>query len=170
MSETDLEFDIVFNEKESLVIVNDDNDPYESFIDKDGEKKWIEYIGDDKIIRNNNNPDLTPDGLSILSKQLDDLDQLDKKYEEEQIGKDVEKQKKINRAIKVKSIVLDEMGKTLTFDTRRLTTRERENYNDKFYLYWGVEDDFINRKFAKICHETIFSLGFDYSNLPVYDL
>jgi len=168
MSETD--FDIVFEQKESLVLINDDTSPYESFIDDHGKEQWIEYKDGQKIIRNNNDPNLTADGIPTIEKQLADIDKLDKKLEEEQCQKDYERQQQINRSIKVKSIVLDEMNLTLIYDIRRLNPKDKKIFNDKFHLYWGVEDDFINRKFANICHETIFAPGADYSNYPIYDI
>jgi hypothetical protein len=165
-----IDFDLVFEQNNSLVTINDNTSLYELFIDENGKENWIEYKDGQKIIRNNNDPDLTPDGIPTLEKQLADIGELDKKYEEDNINKDLEKQKQIDRSIKVKSIVLDEMNLSLIFDIRKLNYKDKQRFNDKFHLYWGVEDDFINRKFFKICHETIFAPGADYSNYPVYDI
>lgn len=149
-------------------------EPFEEFIDENGVKQWIEYKDGEKLIRNNNDPTLTQDGLPTIETQLKGLHELDKLYKEE-IEKETDEQKKkrdeIKLALKVKCIILDELGLDIISDTRTLNVKQRKIYNAKFKAYFeNADEEYITSRFHEVCHETIFVNGVDFSKYPVYKI
>jgi len=151
---------------------NEEKPPYEEFVDTDGKTKWIEYKDGDKIIRNNNDPSLTHDGIPTIETQLMELDKLDMQFKEDLENRneeDLKRLKEINLALKVKTIILDEMDIDILTDTRQLDSKRRKLYDAKFLAYLNnADEEFITNKFNLVCHETIFRPGVDYSKFPVY--
>lgn len=147
-------------------------EPYEESVDDEGKKCWIEYIDGQKVIRNNNDPSLTHDGIPTIETQLKGLHEVDNLFRQEMEMETEEqkaKRKEINLALKVKCIILDELGLDILSDTRYLNEKQRKLYNNKFKAYYeNADEEYICNKFFEVCHETIFAHGVDFSKYPVY--
>jgi hypothetical protein len=131
-------------------------------IETDSLYKYEEMTTNGKVLRNNNDPTLTPDGLPTIETQLENI----KKLDEETLltNEDVQ-----YNNIRLKCLILHSMGKSILQDTRFLKTVDKEKYNEiKEKLLEELTQEELTNKFNKICQQTIFECGEDMSKYPIY--
>ena len=109
---------------------------------------------------------LTDDGIPTIEQQLIDIKEDEEKRQKE---KDEQKIKRRNIVNMIKVIALYKMNKNPLINTSDLSHKDKvelirimNTYGDK------VEKD-IQEEFNKVCNETIFYPGADYSQYVVYD-
>ena len=135
----------------------EDNDAKE-----DDPYKYIQRIGDDIIKRNNNDPNLTPDGLPTVEAQLQKIQEID-----EQTNK--ERPTGIDNLIKLRCVVMNIIGLSPLTDTRFLKQSIKNQYTrtrDTYII--DLTQDKLDEDFGRICHETIFENGEDVSKYPIF--
>ena len=131
-------------------------------IETDSLYKYEEITNNGKVLRNNNDPTLTPDGLPTIETQLENI----KKLDEETLLTNDDLQ---YNNIRLKCLILHSMGKSILQDTRFLKPVDKEKYNEiKEKLLEELTQEELTNKFNKICHQTIFECGEDVSKYPVY--
>lgn len=131
-------------------------------IETDSPYKYEEITNNGKVLRNNNDPTLTPDGLPTIETQLENI----KKLDEETLLTNDDLQ---YNNIRLKCLILHSMGKSILQDTRFLKPVDKEKYNEiKEKLLEELTQEELTNKFNKICHQTIFECGEDVSKYPVY--
>lgn len=136
--------------------------PIYTEIETDSAYKWEEITNNGKILRNNNDPTLTPDGLPTIETQLENIRKLD----EETILSNDDVQ---YNNIRLKCLILHSMGKSILQDTRFLKPVDKEKYVEiKDKLLQDLTQEELTNKFNKICHQTIFECGEDVSKFPIY--
>jgi hypothetical protein len=124
--------------------------------------KYIQRIGDDIIKRNNNDPNLTPDGLLTVESQLQKIQELD-----EQLNK--ERPSGIDNLIKLRCVVMNIMGLSPLSDTRFMKDSIKRVYiktRDTYVI--DLTQSKLDEDFGRICHETIFENGEDVSKYPIF--
>ena len=129
---------------------------------EDDEYKYMQRIGDDIIKRNNNDPNLTPDGLPTVESQLQKIQELD-----EQNNK--ERPTGIDNLIKLRCVVMNIIGLSPLTDTRFLKQTVKNQYiraRDTYII--DLTQDKLDDDFGRICHETIFENGEDVSKYPIF--
>jgi len=116
----------------------------------------------DIILRNNNDPTLTPDGLLTVEKQLE-------KIQEEEEKQNFLSREDIDRKIRIKCIILYKMGRHILENLRNLKQRDIAKYYEikDAYAEYITEEQLI-KDFNEACQNTIFDLDADYSKFPVY--
>jgi hypothetical protein len=138
--------------------------PIYTEIETDSPYKWEEITNNGKVLRNNNDPKLTPDGLPTIETQLENIRKLDEEttVEEDEV--------KYNN-LRLKCLILHSMGKSILQDTRFFKSVEKEKYDEikNKLLEELTQEELINR-FNKICHQTIFECGEDVSKYPIYPI
>jgi hypothetical protein len=131
-------------------------------VKEEDQYKYIQRIGDDIIRRNNNDPNLTPDGLLTVESQLQKIQDLD-----EQLNK--ERPTGIDNLIKLRCVVMNIMGLSPLTDTRFMKQIVKNQYiktRDTYII--DLTQDKLDEDFGRICHETIFENGEDVSKYPVF--
>jgi hypothetical protein len=129
---------------------------------EDDSYKWIQKIGDDIIKRNNNDPNLTPDGLPTIESQLKKIQEID-----EQIN--IERPVGIDNLIKLRCVVMHIIGLSPLTDTRFMKQTVKNQYiraRDTYIL--DLTQQKLDEDFGRICHETIFECGEDVSKYPIF--
>jgi len=136
---------------------------------EDDKYKWYELIGDEKVKRNNTDPNLTPDGLPTIESQF-------KKIEEEELAnhKEISEEELLKRTkkdilMRIRCIALDAMGKNILIDPRSLSVKDRVQFSRRMNELYILSDEEITQTFNKICSESIFAPGADYSTYVVYN-
>jgi hypothetical protein len=179
---------LCITEKKSLVEINVDdeeippppelvrtdtirNDRYilDDEVEEEDPYKWYEMVGEDRIKRNNDDETLTPEGLPTIETQLKQIEQRD--IEQIKELSEEEKVKKENKEtlMRIKCIALDAMGKNILIDPRSFQPRDKREFIKRVEELYILTADEIKDMFNKICHDTIFINGSDYSNYPVYN-
>lgn len=131
-------------------------------VKEDDQYKYIQRLGDDIIKRNNNDPNLTPDGYPTVESQLQKIQELD-----EELNK--ERPTGIDNLIKLRCVVMNIIGLSPLTDTRFLKQAKKELYirtRDTYII--DLTQDKLDADFGRICHETIFENGEDVSKYPVF--
>lgn len=131
-------------------------------VKEDDPYKYIQRIGDDIIKRNNNDPNLTPDGLPTVESQLQKIQEID-----EQTNK--ERPTGIDNLIKLRCVVMHIIGLSPLTDTRFLKQTVKNQYiraRDTYII--DLTQDKLDEDFGRICHETIFENGEDVSKYPIF--
>jgi len=138
-------------------------------VNEDDKYKWYEIIGDEKVRRNNTDPNLTPDGLPTTENQF-------KKIEEEELAKQQElseeelaKRTKKDILMRLRCIALDAMDKNILTNPRSLSVKDRVQFVRRMNELSILSEEEITQMFNRICHESIFAPGADYSTYVVYD-
>ena len=131
--------------------------------------KWYEMIGENRVRRNNIDPELTHDGIPTIETQLKkleerDLESIKELTEEEKIKKDNK-----DTLMRIKCIALEAMGKNILINPKHLLPKEKREFIKRIEELYILSHDEIKQMFNTICHDTIFVTGADYSNFPVYD-
>ena len=119
-------------------------------------------IGEDIVKRNNNDPNLTPDGLLTVEAQLQKIQELD-----EQLNK--ERPTGIDNLIKLRCVVMNIMGLSPLSDTRFMKESIKRVYirtRDTYII--DLTQSKLDEDFGRICHETIFENGEDVSKYPIW--
>jgi len=136
---------------------------------EDEKYKWYEIIGGEKVKRNNTDPNLTPDGLLTIENQF-------KKIEEEELAnqKEISKEELATRTkkdilMRTRCIALDAMGKNMLTNPRSLSVKDRVEFIKRMNELYILSNEEITQMFNKICHESIFAPGADYSSYVVYN-
>lgn len=137
-------------------------------VEENDKYKWYEVIDGETVKRNNIDPDLTPDGLPTTELQLKKIEEAENKQE---LTED-EKLKKHRREMlqRIRCIALNAMGKDILFDPRRLQPKDRRDYVKRIEELYILSEEEIIIMFNRLCHDTVFINGADYSNYPVYDV
>jgi hypothetical protein len=124
--------------------------------------KFIQRIGDDIVKRNNNDPNLTPDGLPTLDAHIKRIQELDEQTNKERpIG--------IDNLIKLRCVTMHIIGQSPLTDTRFMKQSIKNQYiraRDTYII--DLTQDKLDEDFNRICHETIFENGEDVSKYPVF--
>jgi hypothetical protein len=131
-------------------------------VKEDDKYKYIQRIGDDIIKRNNNDPNLTPDGLLSVEAQLTKIQELDEQQNKE-------RPTGIDNLIKLRCVVMNIIGLSPLTDTRFLKQSVKNQYiktRDTYII--DLTQDKLDEDFGRICHETIFENGEDVSKYPVF--
>ena len=136
--------------------------PIYTEIETDSPYKYEEITSGGKVLRNNNDPKLTPDGLPTIETQLEKIKKLDEEtllsYEDIEYNN-----------IRLKCLVLYSMGKSILQDTRYLNRMDKEKYDEiRNKLIEEITQEELTNKFNKICNQTIFECGEDVSKYPIY--
>jgi len=148
--------------------IRDDRFILDEEVKEENPYKWYEMIGENRIKRNNNDPNLTADGIPTIETQLkqieeQELNNLKELTEEEKLAK---RRKEILQ--RIKCIALDAMGKNILINPKTLMPREKREYVKRIEeLYILSEEEIINM-FNNICQDTIFQ-SVDYTNCAIYD-
>ena len=124
--------------------------------------KYFQLIGEDIVKRNNNDPNLTPDGLLTVEAQLQKIQELD-----EQLNK--ERPTGIDNLIKLRCVVMNIMGLSPLSDTRFMKESIKRVYirtRDTYII--DLTQSKLDEDFGRICHETIFENGEDVSKYPIF--
>jgi hypothetical protein len=130
--------------------------------DKEDGYKYIQRIGDDIVRRNNNDPDLTPEGLPTIEIQLKKIQEID-----EQTNK--ERPTGVDNLIKLRCVVMHIIGLSPLTDTRFMKPQVKNQYiraRDTYII--DLTQDKLDADFGRICHETIFENGEDVSKYPIF--
>jgi hypothetical protein len=131
-------------------------------VKEDDKYKYIQRIGDDIIRRNNDDPNLTPDGLLSVETQLTKIQELDEQQNKE-------RPTGIDNLIKLRCVVMNIIGLSPLTDTRFLKQSVKNQYiktRDTYII--DLTQDKLDADFGRICHETIFENGEDVSKYPVF--
>jgi len=131
-------------------------------VKEDDQYKYIQRIGDDIIRRNNDDPNLTPDGLLTIEAQLIKIQELD-----EELNK--ERPTGVDNLIKLRCVVMNIIGLSPLTDTRFMLQPDKNQYiktRDTYII--DLTQDKLDADFGRICHETIFENGEDVSKYPVF--
>jgi len=158
--------------EESLKYV-DDVEPrfhFDESVKEDEKYKWYEIIDGEKIMRNNIDPTLTPDGLLTLENQIKKLEDIDLERQSKELSEE-ELLKKHRREMlqRIRCIALDAMGKNILSDPKNLQSREKREFVKRVEELYILSEDEIKTMFGNICHDTIFESGVDCSKFAVYD-
>jgi hypothetical protein len=131
-------------------------------VKEDDQYKFIQRIGDDIVKRNNNDPNLTPDGLLTLDAHIKRIKELDEQTNKERpVG--------IDNLIKLRCVTMHIIGQSPLTDTRFMKTSIKNQYiraRDTYII--DLTQEKLNDDFNRICHETIFDNGEDISKYPVF--
>ena len=133
----------------------------EDYKDDDG-YIYIQRIGDDIVRRNNNDPNLTPEGLLTTEAQLKKIQEIDEQT-------NLERPTGIDNLIKLRCVVMHIIGLSPLTDTRFLKQTVKNQYiraRDAYII--DLTQDKLDEDFGRICHETIFENGEDVSKYPVF--
>ena len=131
-------------------------------VKEDDKYKYIQRIGDDIIRRNNDDPNLTPDGLLSVEAQLTKIQELDEQQNKE-------RPTGIDNLIKLRCVVMNIIDLSPLTDTRFLKQSQKELYirtRDTYII--DLTQDKLDVDFGRICHETIFENGEDVSKYPIF--
>jgi hypothetical protein len=131
-------------------------------VKEDDKYKYIQRIGDDIIRRNNDDPNLTPDGLLSVEAQLTKIQELDEQQNKE-------RPTGIDNLIKLRCVVMNIIGLSPLTDTRFMKQSVKNQYiktRDTYII--DLTQDKLDADFGRICHETIFENGEDVSKYPVF--
>ena len=140
-------------------------------IEADDVYKWYEIIDGEKVKRNNIDPNLTCDGLPTLEVQLKQLEELDnERFNRELSEEDLLKKHRKEMLQRIRCIALDNIGKNILLDPRKLLVRDKKNFISNVVELYKLSEDEIKIRFGNICHETIFQEGTDYSGYIVCDV
>jgi len=136
---------------------------------EDEKYKWYEIIGGEKVKRNNTDPNLTPDGLLTIENQFRKIEE-----EEQATQKEISEEELANRTkkdilMRTRCIALDAMGKNMLTNPRSLSVRDRVEFIKRMNELYILSDEEITQMFNRICHESIFAPGADYSSYIVYN-
>jgi len=129
---------------------------------EDDQYKFIQRIGDVIITRNNNDPNLTPDGLPTVESQIQKIQELDEQLNQE-------RPTGIDNLIKLRCIVMNIIGLSPLTDSRFMKQTVKTQYiraRDTYII--DLTQDKLDEDFGRICHETIFENGEDVSKYPIY--
>jgi len=129
---------------------------------EDDSYKWIQKIGEDIIKRNNNDPNLTPDGLPTTESQLKKIQELDEQT-------NFERPTGIDNLIKLRCVVMNIIGLSPLTDTRFMKPQIKNQYiiaRDTYII--DLTQQKLDEDFGRICHETIFECGEDVSKYPIF--
>jgi hypothetical protein len=143
------------NIQEGEIIIDPD-------VPEDNTYKYIQRIGDNIVKRNNNDPNLTPDGLPTVDHQLAEIQKRDSQL-------NIEKPIGLDNLIKLRCVVMDHIGLSPLTDSRFLSSRQKEQYiryRDTYSI--DLTQVKLDEDFSKICHSTIFECGEDVSKYPIY--
>lgn len=148
--------------------------PIYTEIETDSPYKYEEITNNGKVLRNNNDPTLTPDGLPTIETQLKNIRKLDEEITltntqwTKSTGGLTSEDVQYNN-IRLKCLVLYSMGKSILQDTRYLNRMDKEKYDEiRNKLIEEITQEELINKFNKICHQTIFECGEDVSKFPIY--
>lgn len=131
-------------------------------VKEEDQYKYIQRIGDDIVKRNNNDPNLTPDGLLTVESQLQKIQELDEQLNKEQPSG-------IDNLIKLRCVVMNIMGLSPLSDTRFMKQTVKNQYIRTRDIYIiDLTQSKLDEDFGRICHETIFENGEDVSKYPVF--
>lgn len=133
-----------------LVINEKKRDEKIKLIDKDG----FEYTEDDLVEK-----DVMKVEALIRKEKF-----LDEKYPVK------EKDFKVEMTKKVIMISLYDLGLNVMTNTYNLSTKKRDELQERMRYYEDISIDDINAKFNKVCNYEIFdNPQVDYSKLPIYN-
>ena len=133
----------------------------ETYEGEDG-YNYIQRIGDDIIRRNNNDENLTPDGLTSTETQLKKIQEIDEQA-------NLERPTGIDNLIKLRCVIMHIMGLSPLTDTRFMKQAVKNQYirtRDTYII--DLTQQKLDEDFGRICHETIFENGEDVSKYPVF--
>ena len=131
-------------------------------VKEDDSYKWIQKIGEDIIKRNNNDPNLTPDGLPTTESQLKKIQEIDEQT-------NLERPVGIDNLIKLRCVVMHIIGLSPLTDTRFMKPQVKNQYiraRDTYII--DLTQQKLDEDFGRICHETIFENGEDVSKYPIF--
>jgi len=116
--------------------------------------------------------DLTADGVLTTDAQFRHIQELEDKNTILKLERMVldDNKRLLDLKMRVKCIGLNAIGKHIMTDTRKLTKRDRDNLQSEMRKMESKTIEEIINKFNNICCDDIFDTGYDYSNLPVYDI
>lgn len=147
--------ELIINEKKehsNIKILYGDEDEiiYDKLIDKDG----FEYTINDEIEK----------GIYTIDAQMRKEKYLDNKYPLKKKPKHIELTKKVIM------ISLYDLGFNVFTNTANLSSRHRDELQERMRYYEIIDVDIICKKFNKVCNYEIFdNPKLDYSKLPVYN-
>jgi hypothetical protein len=135
-------------------------------VPKEDSYKYIQNVNGDIIRRNNNNLELSPDGLPLIESQLKKIEEADKElYEQLNKVKSVESE----NFIKLRCVILHKIGLSILTDTRFLKNNIKNNYiNERSKYIENLTQSELDNDFNNICSDTIFDCGKDVSKYPIF--
>jgi hypothetical protein len=136
---------------------------------EDDKYKWYEITNGEKVRRNNTDPNLTPDGLLTIENQFKKIEEEELANHKEITEEELEKRTKKDIIMRTRCIALDAMGKNILTDPRSLSVKDRVQFSRRMNELYILSDEEITQMFNKICHESIFAPGADYSSYIVYN-
>jgi hypothetical protein len=136
---------------------------------EDEKYKWYEIIGGEKVKRNNTDPNLTPDGLLTIENQFRKIEEEEQANQKEISEEELANRTKKDILMRTRCIALDAMGKNMLTNPRSLSVRDRVEFIKRMNELYILSDEEITQMFNKICHESIFAPGADYSSYIVYN-
>jgi len=136
---------------------------------EDEKYKWYELIGDEKVKRNNIDPNLTPDGLLTIENQFKKIEEEELANHKEISEEELAKRTKKDILMRIRCIALDAMGKNILTNPRSLSVKDRVQFSRRMNELSILSNEEITQTFNKICHESIFAPGADYSTYVVYN-
>ena len=178
MSSVYAEKNVIINDKEPSILMGlcegfskyiEDVEPRFHIVEdclEDDRYKWYEVIEGDIVKRNNIDPLLTADGLPTTESQLSKIEAYDN--EKLEISEDDELKKHRKEILqRIRCIALDAMGKNILSDPKKLIQRDRREFIKRIEELYILSEEEIKIMFGKICHDTIFTNGYDYSNFVI---
>jgi hypothetical protein len=153
-----------FDIKSNIKILEEEEILLDENVSEDDSYKYIQKVGDVIIRRNNNNLELTPDGLPTIELQLKKIEEADKELIEK-LNISIEN----DNFIKLRCVILHKMDLNILTDTRFLKKNVKDLYINKRIEYIeNLTQSELDKDFNNICCNTILDCGEDVSKYPIF--